>query len=91
MAQRKYEIVNHINFSDVKQGQFITLENDKNKYCVFKRGQEYILVKVILDDLKKINMYDIHQPIITNIFDGKTGSCIKHREVNDTMKGSDEE
>lgn len=71
------EKVSSISFNEVKNGQYIKLENDERTYCVIKRGQTFYLMPVDLSNVKQINMYSINQPKIKALFNGKNGDTIK--------------
>lgn len=69
------EKVKEIHLSEIKRGQFIQLENGKC-YCVVKRGQDYKLIPVVLNEVETINQYSIHQPKILCVFK-ENGDLIK--------------
>lgn len=70
------EKVTHIGLSEIKNGQFIQLENDK-LYVVVKRGQTYKLIPIVLSDVIEYNQYAIKQPKILRVFKASNGDCIK--------------
>lgn len=82
MARKQCELVSNIYLSEVKPGQYIQLETDDGKlelYVVSKTGQDYRLIPIDIKNIVTINMYSIHQPVIINLFDAKTGNCLKHK------------
>lgn len=72
-----YEKVSSISFNEVKNGQYIKLENDERTYCVIKQGQTYHLLPVDLKNVKYVYMYSINRPKIKALFNGKNGDAIK--------------
>lgn len=77
MKKEILERVEKIYFSDIKTGQFITLENDPNSYVVVQKGQSYMLIPIDLKRCKRVGIYDVVKPTITNVFSAKTGVGIK--------------
>ena len=69
----KCEVVDNINISDVKTGQFIQI--DKKKYVVVLYRGNYKLIPIALNEV--IN--NIDSMIITDVFNAKNGDCIKHK------------
>ena len=71
------ERVSSIGYMEIKSGEYITLMDDNQTYCVIKHGQTYHLLPVDLKNIKHVGMYDINQPKIRAVFNAKNGNCIK--------------
>ena len=87
---KKANILNEIPLSLVKAGQIILVEEDgeTNIYVVIFAGQERLLVEVILNKWKSVNIHDVKQPNILRVFDNKAkGKCLYvKREILEDME-----
>lgn len=79
MAKSKMLVVTSISYSEIKKGDYIQIEGDKNFYTVVQHGQSFHLIPIDLKSVKRINYFDINKPEILNVYDGKNGNCKLHK------------
>lgn len=54
----------------------IQLQDDDKIYVVIRKGQTIRFLPVDQCNYKECNIYDLKQPDITRVYNGKTGDCI---------------
>lgn len=76
MPMKKCEVLDSISVNSLKLGQFVQLQDDDKIYVVIRKRQIIRFLPVDQRNYKECNIYDLKQPDITRVYNGKNGDCI---------------
>ncbi len=73
---KKCEEHDSISTNSLKLGQFVQLQDDDKVYVVIRKGQKIRLLPVDQCNYKEYHVFDLKQPDITRVYDGRNGDCV---------------